>query len=256
MWELFGGWLVLEIIKKMNKTMRDKYKQVILAVFCFLCFKICAQEDSEILIAGGNTSDMFFHLYEPPLEVKAIYKDTLQAVNEYPEQLMMSIISAKSQKWVDYNTLGGASKSDKKSGKHFEMVNKMDVEKNFFKLYHKLEFLVDGIPTVIIKFYIILEDSSKPTSGAIVMQKHNNRWYKTSTPFTSRLSLLIMRFRSDLLKKVLIGSRDEENLENLFDKMNDDGNINLDRLVNEFYNWYSPVKNDDMLNYFIDKNAW
>ncbi len=226
-----------------------------LGLLMILMYSNIYTQDSPIILGGDNSEGMFFYEYAPPLKIKAVYKDTVQAVNNFPEQLMQSIISAKSQKWVGYNTLGGLEKSDKKSQKHFEQIANMDIDKNFFVLHNKLEFVVEGVPTAIIKFYIHLEDVIKPISAAVVMQKKNNRWYKTSTTYTSRLSIMLMRLKSDKLKNVLTGSVDHQKEKELLKEITENKGISLDRLVNTFYGWYTS-KNTDMLNYFIDEKAW
>jgi hypothetical protein len=196
------------------------------------------------------------YIYEPPFLAKGIYKDTTEAVNKFPEQLMSSIISTTNQKWIDYNTLHGALNSEKKDSKYFDYIRTMDKNKNFFELRLKMSFTINDNEFAIIKFYLSTEETVEAKSGVYVMQKIENRWFTTRTSFTSDLALMIMRFDEDKFLTVLkarpIGN---ELMDELIEKVKVNSSVDLSKLYKEFSSWYS---NDDLqkIEYFIDSKAW
>ncbi len=212
-------------------------------------------QGARIILATNETNQSSMYVYSPPFQAKAIFKDTLAATNLYPEQLMESIISANSQEWIDYNTLGGEERSKKYDKKYFEKRSALDKEKTFLELKSKYTFIFEGNEMAIIKYYYNSQDN-KPISGAYVMQKLNNRWFYTSTAFTSDLAFVIMRFQDEKLAQILSGQKtDDAIINDVINKIKDkNGNIRTDKLVNEFNNWYT--NNSKLLNYFKDPNAW
>jgi hypothetical protein len=197
-----------------------------------------------------------FYIYNPPFSAKAIYADTTKALNQFPEQLMSSIISVTSQQWVNYNTLGGKEKAEKKSQKYFDFIRSMDKDKNYFELRSKMTFSLGTSEFSIIKFYFHTQELPTAQSGAYVMQKVNNKWYSTSTPNTSDLSLMIMRFQEEKLLTILTGKANGNPLnDDLIAKISTSGSIDLTLLYNEFSNWYA-TNDSKKIEYFIDPKAW
>jgi len=67
-----------------------------------------AQDNGSFIIlkaSFGGVKNSTFYRYNPSFKAKIIYKDTLEAVNKYPEQLMSSIMSESSKEWYNYNNL-------------------------------------------------------------------------------------------------------------------------------------------------------
>lgn len=219
-------------------------------------FSQSAYQGNRIMLATRDQgAESAFYIYDPPFKAKPVFKDTAEAKNQYPEQLMESMISANNQKWVDYNTLGGSTKSRKHDEKYFERVKNAGKESLFLELKAKYTFQYAGNEIAIIKYYLHAPGIS-PTSGAYVLQRVGARWYYTSTTFTSDLAVLIMRFREEKLKLILKG-------EIIGDKRTDDvmasvkdaaGNILTDKLVKEFNNWIE--NNPDYTEYYKDPNTW
>ncbi len=243
-----------------NKNIFRYRNKVILCVFLILN-SLKAQDDIdrfELLVSNKDNTTSFFHLYDPPFVVKAIYNDTLEAVNRYPEQLMHSIISADTQAWVDYNVMGGKEFSEKKKASHFESVKSMDKNRNYFELLHKQTFMMDGLLTAIIKFKVFTQDKNNQSIGVTLMQKKNHRWYRISSKKNDILFLLLhLRFESKKLKDLLLGKSEDVITYALYNKINNNGTIDFNLLQEEFKNWYNPTNpNKKMLNYFIDDTSW
>lgn len=209
-----------------------------------------------ILSNNGASGDLNYHIYDPPFLAKPVYSDTTEAVNQYPEQLMSSIMSATSQEWVNYNTLGGAKEAEQKTEQELEMFKRLDKESNYYQLVSKLTFQTNGAEMAIIKFYLQLEIAPRPFSGAYVMQRVDNRWYKTVTTFTSPMALLMMRFDAEKLGMVLKGEETGELfMDELIQLVHTNGQVDFQVLLNEFDSWFS--NNDtDRQAYFLDQNSW
>jgi len=210
-----------------------------------------------ILVRTKVVENASFYLYDPPFVAKAIYKDTIEAINRYPEQLMSSIISANSQEWVDYNTYGRALNSEKKDVKHFDFIKSMDRDKNYFELRSKLNFSINNSDYSIIKFFFYTTESVAPTSGAYLLQKVSNRWYSASNNSnTSNIALMMMRFREEKMKAILMSKKTGISImDDLIQRITVDRVINLNLLYKEFSSWY--VNNDkEKIEYFIDPKSW
>ena len=231
-------------------------KNKLIALFVLIpCLVFAQQEYSNIMLSSSEEQTLYFYDYQPDLIIKADYSEMSEAENKYPEQLMQSVLSATNQEWVDYNTLGGAERSDQKPTSHFEKIKSMDKEKNYFELHHKLTFNVGEIPTAIIKFFIY-QDDSPPISGAMVMQNVNGRWYKGSDASLSSLSIIVMRLKSDVLGGVILGDSNDENINDLRNRVTTESGVELLKLESEFTSWYSPVRNEGQLNLYIDSETW
>lgn len=230
-----------------------KYSFFIFFQFSFTV--LCAQQDVDVLLQGKPVEEISFHIYDPFI-ARPIYKNLNEVENRYPEQLMSSILSATNQKWVDYNTLGDSLESEKLDVKVFDFRKSMDADKNYFELISKLTFKANGTDMALIKFYLHSEQLPVAFSGVQVMQKRNGRWYDTSTSFTSSMALMLMRFDSNQLYKVLIGEMTGIPLmDNLIKEIKTESGVDINLLVKKFDSWYVN-KDEEKLDYFIDKNAW
>jgi hypothetical protein len=157
---------------------------------------------------------------------------------------------------MDYNTLGGKQKSEKKQKKYFDFISSMDKDQNYFELRSKLMFTLNNDEFAITKFYFHSIELAKPQSGSYVLQKVNGRWYTTSNPATSDLALMIMRFQESKLFSILTMKKDgNKNMDDLITLASVNGTVSLDLLIKEFSRWYSDNETQK-LDYFIDQNAW
>jgi len=169
---------------------------------------------------------------------------------------MSSVISTLNQSWINYNTLGGAEKADKKEQKYFDYIKTMGRDKNYFELKSKLNFTLNGLDYSIIKFYFHSQELARPQSGSYVMQKKGNRWYLTSNTNTTSIALMTMRFQEAkylvLLQANLTG---DKLMDDLIKRVTPNGALDFTLLYKEFSSWYT--NNDSQkIEYFIDKNSW
>jgi hypothetical protein len=234
----------------------------IFSVFVFTAGLLLAQcgfgqdtESHNFLLSYSERQSLYFFEYAPALQIKADYTDVIQADNLYPEQLMQSILSARNQAWVDYNSLGGAATSQKMSDNHFQKIVSMDKAINYFELIHKMTFNVGTVPTALVKFYFH-QENAKPASGCVVMQFVEGRWQKTSDPSLSMLSIALMRIKTNVMQGVLYGNSGDPEIDALRQRVSVNGTFDLARFEKEFSSWYAPTKNKARIVKFVDSNSW
>ena len=224
------------------------YSLVILTSYCF-----GQRKSSNIILASSEVQNIYFYKYDPPFKVKAEIYNKDEVVNRYPEQLLQSVLSANTQEWVNENVLGGEKEAGKKSESHFERIREMDRDKNYMELVHKITFKIDERPTAIMKFYLHQEDTTT-ISGAMVVQKIGERWYKTSNINLSMLAIIVMRLKSEVLSGIVLGNSKDLNIKAVVEKVTIDGKLDLSALEKEFYTWYEEGNNAK--KEFIDPIAW
>lgn len=230
-------------------------------IIIFICFLIPLYgfgqsiESSNIILARVDSSEMNFYQYHPPLKIMAGYTNIIEATNEYPEQLVQSVLSARNQKWVNYNTLGGAENASQKNQAHFDRVISMDKEQNYFELHHKVSFDIGGISTSFVKFFFY-QEGEKPVSGCMVMQKIGDQWYKTSHPSFSLLSIILMRLKSDVLEGIVLGNSNVPQVNELRERVTSNGSLDLQKFEDEFASWYRPVIDQQKISLYKDPQTW
>lgn len=197
-----------------------------------------------------------FLVYEPHFLVKAIYTDFSEVKNGYPEELLSSILSANNQQWYDSNMVASSGLREVKDKKFFDYVRKMDREKTYMELICKFQFEVEGSEMAIVKFLFHL-DGKNVVSGAYVLRKIEGRWYKTVTPFTNDLSLLIIRMDAKKLEQILTDSpAGDSYIVELLQQVKDPaGSVSIFKLVEVFKGWYANME-QDKIAHFKDPKSW
>lgn len=235
--------------------MNTKKRILLFSLYFGYCYLGCAQipKNSNIIFGYEEVKELSFYKYEPKFLAKAIITSQKNADNEYPEQLMESIISATNQDWVNYNTLEG--EQDEQEQSHFDRIKSMDRDKNYFELHHKLSFNVGDVPTVIVKFFFYQENEN-PLSASYVMQKVNERWQRTSHPSLSTLSIIVMRMKTEVLQGIILGNSKDMEIKKLRNRVTSNGGIDLTELEVEFNSWYSPEVNQKKIDLFKDPRTW
>ena len=219
----------------------------------FLFFQVSNAQERSNRIYSYNISEISFYKYNSKFQVKAT-KEFKNIKNEFPEDLMRSILSCSNQEWEIFNTLGGKDKASIKNISYYNSIKKMDVDKNYFELKHKLEFDIEGVPTSVLKFYFIAQDNPKPQAGIIVMQKYNDRWYKTSMEMISNIALTVLRLKSDEFEKIIGGDLSSIPLKEINKKVFLNGKLDFNKLNTEINSWYADdsIDNKAKKDYFKD----
>jgi len=212
-------------------------------------------ENSNLILSISEDKDLNFHSYQPRLIIKANLKNQNEAKNEFPEQLMESILSAINQEWVNYNRLGGGEKARKKTQEHFDKIKTMNKDKNYFELHHKLVFDLGSVPTAIIKFFFY-QENEEPLSASYVLQKQNNRWYLTSHPSISFLAIIVMRLKTEVLEGIVLGNSENEAIKAIRSRVTTNGGLDVKKLEKEFDSWYNPITDKTKIELYKDPNAW
>lgn len=228
-------------------------KFVLITLLLFINLLNAQKEQSNIVLGYAEEHELGFYEYEPKLKVKATMTAMSEAKNQYPEELMTSILSATNQKWVNYNTLSKGVK--KKDPSHFEKIKKMSKDENYFELHHKLSFKLGNIPTVLIKFFVH-EENQQPISACYVMQKVNNRWQRTANTNLSLLSIIVMRLKSDVLKGIVTGKSTNKAINAIRDRVTTNDMLDVKKLEKEFESWYSPKKDEYKIQMYKDPKSW
>ncbi|MCK0147424.1 hypothetical protein MWU78_17345 [Arenibacter sp. F26102] len=227
---------------------------VFITVF-WLSIGYTQEEDANLILSYPEESEITFFQYPGGTYAKAVYKSQADITNEYPEQLLESIVSATDQEWVNYNTLGGAEKASEKKQSHFDKIITMDKDKNYFELAHKLTFDVGGISTAIVKFFTHFEGTAV-LSGAVVMQFVNDRWQKTSHPSLSTLSIIVMRMKSEVLEGIVLQNSNDPNIKAIAERVSTEAGLDLSLLEEEFGSWYSPEIDETKIELYKDPRTW
>lgn len=231
-------------------------KKILLIVALSLpTFGNAQEEDANLILSFPEESEISFFQYPEGTYAKAVYRSQSETTNEYPEQLLESIISATNQEWVNYNTLGGAEKATEKKQSHFDKVETMDKDNNYFQLAHKLTFNIGGVPSTIIKFFTHFEGTDV-LSGAAVMQFVNGRWQKTSHPSLSTLSIIVMRMKSEVLEGIVLQNSNDPNIKTITGRVSTEAGLDLSLLEEEFGSWYSPEIDETKIELYKDPRTW
>lgn len=237
---------------KKNKTL----SLLLIACFCSLVLNAQEQQRSNRLYSG-EIQNISYLVYPPVTHIKAASKSQKEITFQYPESLMLSIMSCSDATWESYHTLGGKANADIKEASHYAYIKTMNRDKNYFELKHKFEFEVMGVPTAIIKFYLITEQSPQPQVGVVTMQKIDGRWQKTSMQMFSKMAMIALRLKSDVLEKIINQDQSDKFLRAIHERVFDKQTLNFDKLSAEIDSWYMEETkyNKEMKSYFKDPNS-
>jgi hypothetical protein len=229
-------------------------KKIIISILIIVLFNQnnYSQEKGSRLYSF-DINEISFYKYNVDFKIKAV-KNFKIIKNQFPEELMQSLLSTSSEEWEIFNTLGGKDNADIKSRSYYDNIKKMNIDKNYFELKHKLEFEIDGVATSIIKFYFFTQDNSKPQAGLVVMQKYANRWYKTSMKMVSNIAMTCLRLKTEEFEKIILGDVSNNQLEKINKKVFVDEKLDFNELNKEIDSWYSndSVENKSKKDYFKD----
>jgi hypothetical protein len=242
----------------MNKEVCIGVKGLLCLHLLFLSLIVSAQsfKESDVILFNSAYQTVRYHVYEPPLKIQALYSDTTQAVNQFPEQVLMSMISARNQDWVNYNYLN--KQGDEKPASHFRQVERMNKENNYFEAISKYEFTYSGNPAVFIKYYLRFEEQEKPMGAFKVMQKINGKWYIAPIPNFINVPYMLYWFKEERMQELLSGAQTGNQLtDQLIAATRDpNGSLDFEKLSEEFRKMYLGGTNSERFNSFIDPVAF
>ena len=198
---------------------------------CSLCF---SQEGigTDVILNAKNLTESKFYIYKPYFKVKKIYSNISEVSNATPEELLSSVLSADSQEWVNFNTLGGGEEADIKTREDFENVKSYDESKTYFELQAKLDFVANGDKMTIVKFYLYNEKKERPIAGTLVMQQTPKGWKVTSKPYTNSIAMALMVFKPDVMYRIIANRPNNDLEKNLISKVATEG-LNFELLLKQ-----------------------
>ena len=233
-----------------------KYKIVLVAFL--LNLKAFSQnfKENEVILFETNNISTNYYVYEPPFAARGIYKDTLEAVNNFPEQVLSSIVSSTSYAWDKYNYLNGETPAKSKS--HYEKAIQLNKYNNYFELRSKYEFFNGENPCAFIKFHIKFEELKVPAGGFRILEKVNGRWYVSLIPNFAAVPYLLFWFKEVRMLELLTG---KSNGNILSDKLiaqtrDSNGNLDFEKLGDEVTIILKEGKTSERFKYFIDEIAF
>lgn len=211
----------------------------ILVLFFYCCFgELYAQDASPKLVEGnrvilnsGNISDVSYYVYSPPYKAMAVYTDIKQVTNNYPEELMSSILSARNQDWVNLNTLGGEEKAEKLTNEEFREAENINKNITYFELLSKFEFTSNNSQMAMIKFYFYKDGLKKPVAGVTIMQQEDGKWKRTSAPYLTNMSMVLLVFKADVLERVLRNQPANEIEKKVISEVYNGGNVDIEKVL-------------------------
>lgn len=229
----------------------------LLLLLLWVSTQIKAQETQSNRLYSGKITSLAFFRYPEGVQIKAVLKNQGEAKCLYPEDLQVSIMSCSDATWESYHTLGGKANADIKEASHYAYIKTMNRNKNYFELKHKFEFEVMGEPTAVIKFYLITEQSPQPQVGVVTMQKIDGRWQKTSMQMFSKMAMIALRLKSDVLEKIINQDQSDKFLRAIHERVFDKQTLNFDKLSAEIDSWYveETKYTKEMKSYFKDPNS-
>ena len=237
--------------------MRTSKIKILILFLCAFYNTTNAQDIKGKRLYSGVMQNISYLIYPSDTKIKAEVKSQKELDYQYPESLMLSIMACANAQWEAYHTLGGKENADIKSVQHYAYIKTMNRDKNYFELKHKFEFVIMGVPTAVIKFYLITEPSPQPQAGVVTMQKIDGRWQKCSMKMFSKISMTALRLKSEALNKIINQDQSDKFLRAIYQKVYDGQTLNFDKLAAEIDSWYMEENkyNQEMKNYFKDPNS-
>lgn len=205
---------------------------------------------------NDSFSNLKMNIYSPEIKIQKKYKKMENVKNQTPEELVLSIVSANTQEWIDFNTWGGAAESVKVPEDILKGISTSDIEKNYVLISSSIDFNANDEQYIILRIKIISEELSKPILGTYLLKKDKDRWYKTSNAWATDLTILFLAFQEEKLYSILNGKKTGEPLmDSLIEKVYQDNVLDMNTLFSIFDSWYTKP-NVKMKEYFLDNKAW
>jgi hypothetical protein len=202
---------------------------------------------TRVLLAANNATFKHYEQYATPLKIIPKYSSLKEVDNKTIEDIIASILCETSQEWVNFNTLGGEKSASIKSEDDFQKIRNRDNSKTFIELLSKMDFDIMGQDLSIVKFKLYVEQVPKGVTGTFQLQKVGNRWYKTSRTDMSKIGLLMMFIKSQVISDLLAGkSTGNKEFDKLLKNVSDNQELNFDKLYNEFSLWETDKQKTDL----------
>lgn len=196
--------------------------------------------NTQFMLENGKLLQGKYTLYKPTILLSPIYKDTTEAFNKNPEELMISILSSNSKEWEKYNSLS-FDDEDKYESFDNKTLN--------YELISRFDFQLDTLQMAFIKYKLINTAKKKEIIGITIMQKNRNRWKTTSTVITTKLSTFFLVFKDEVSYRILSDKPSNEIERKFLYNVKVKNNFSIEKLLSQSFDY-------DEKNYFINSLNW
>ena len=194
--------------------------------------------DSFIVFTAIETdSKGAVHIYSPPYQLKKEVLDTSDISLEYPEEVILAILCAKDNSWLDFISESGNGKKKYKKDSHYKALQSASAEDLYFELEAKFSFSYQGRYTTFIKYVIVDQLNNLRFKAMKALVNIGGRYKESDLPIDGNLGLTFLYLKNDVLKNLFLGNRTP--YPDLYDKVYENGSLNLIKLTSEFTLWYA-----------------
>ncbi len=178
-----------------------------------------------------------FYRYDPPLPVKKQPLKTTQLGLVYPEEVLLAIISATNNSWMDFVAEGGAGRSMYKRDEHYRALASASPDDMYFELSCKMGFPVEGQPTVLLKYNIVDRAHDRRMPAMMTLVREGSRYKAATKPLDAQLGFALMFFKEEVLEGLFLHNNPA--YEELFVQVSTGGQLDLGKLGALYSTWLS-----------------
>lgn len=159
-----------------------------------------------VFTAVSKTEQAGFYRYDPPLLVKRQPLKTSQLALTYPEEVLLAMISATDNTWMDFVAEGGAGRSMYKRDEHYRAMASAGPDGMYFELSCKMNFPIEGRPMVVVKYYIVDKANNRRMPAVMALTREGNRYKASAKPLDAELGFALMFFKEEVLEGLFLRS--------------------------------------------------
>lgn len=178
-----------------------------------------------------------FYRYDPPLQVKRQPLKTTQLALTYPEEVLLAMISATDNSWMDFVAEGGAGRSMYKRDEHYRALASSSPDNMYFELSCKMGFPVEGRPMVLVKYYIVDQARNRRMPAVMALVREGSRYKAAAKPLDAQVGFALMFFKEEVLEGLFL--HNNAAFEELFVQVSTGGHLDLGKLGALYGSWLS-----------------
>lgn len=182
--------------------------------FCQAQNLAISEKTSFSLPLNGNLIN--YIIYPVAYRVSGVFKSQGQSLNAYPEEVLISLLSATNHEWNQSNYAYHIKDNKQK----YEAVKSKSVKPEI-ELLRKIEFNSNSTDYAIVKFYLIENGENAPSS--YIMIKKKDRWFITDEVELSKIDMMFTYLNTNALDAIFLKRKLSIPT---FDKQVDDAHLN------------------------------
>jgi hypothetical protein len=188
-----------------------------------------------VFTAISKAEKASFYRYDPPLAVKRQPLKTTQLALAYPEEVLLAMISATDNTWMDFVAEGGAGRSMHKSPEHYRALAAASPDEMYFELSCKMGFPIEGRPMVVVKYYIVDKARNRRMPAVMALTREGARYKASAQPLDAQLGFALMFFKEEVLEGLFLHNNPA--YEGLFAQVSTGGSLDLGKLGALYSAW-------------------